>query len=214
MNKTFFLFWQAFSLPIGYVVANTYLNINNYIIQLNDFLHTKFSTIFSATESLALIIFLVVFMFPNLYVYMSLHSIKKDLVNERIQKDIHITPHEQDIEINNKHYTIRGTLDSHVIGFILVSMFSFVIDYSSLTLLLLYFISLVLIAVVYGEQLLIIVNPYLRFKYQVFILQGGDKTLYIIMEKEKEFEKPKFSEYIIDWYYDHLILIGFKNTTT
>jgi len=34
------------------------------------------------------------------------------------------------------------------------------------------------------------------------------------MEKEKEFEKPKFSEYIIDWYYDHLILIGFKNTTT
>jgi len=145
---------------------------------------------------------------------MSLHSIKEDLVNERIQKDIHITPHEQDIEINNKHYTIRGTLDSHVIGFILVSMFSFVIDYSSLTLLLLYFITLVLIAVVYGEELLIIVNPYLRFKYQVFILQGGDKTLYIIMEKEKEFEKAKFSEYIIDWYYDHLILIGFKNTTT
>jgi len=214
MTKTFFLFWQAFSLPIAYVVTNTYLNINNYIIQLNEFLHTKFPTISPESGILALTIFLVVFLFPNLYVYISLYSIKEDLVNERIQKDIHITPHEQDIEINNKHYTIRGTLDSHVIGFILVSLFSFVIDYSSLTILLLYFTSLVLIAVVYGEELLLIVNPYLRLKYQVFILQGGDRTLYIILEKEREFEKPRFSDYVIDWYYNHLILIGFKNTTS
>ena len=31
------------------------------------------------------------------------------------------------------------------------------------------------------------------------------------MEKEKEFERPKFSEYLIDWYYDHYVLVGFKN---
>jgi len=214
MTKTFFLFWQAFSLPIAYIVTNAYLNINNYIIQLKEFFHTKFPTISPESGILALIIFLVVFLLPNFYVYISLYSIKEDLVNEKIQRDIHITPHEQDIEINNKHYTIRGTLDNHVIGFILVSLFSFVTDYSSLTILLLYFITLVLIAVVYGEELLIIMNPYLRFKYQVFILQGGEKTLYIIMEKEKEFEKPKFSEYIIDWYFDHLILIGFRNKTS
>jgi len=214
MNKTFFLFWQVFSLPIAYVVTNAYLNINNYIIQLNGFLHTKFLTISPESGILALIIFLVVFVLPNLYVYISLYSIKEDLVNERVQRDIHIIPHEQDIEINNKHYTIRGTLDSYVIGIILVTFFSFVIDYSSLAILLLYFITLGLISVIYGDGLLIIVNPYLRLKYQVFILQGGDKTFYIIMEKEKEFEKPKFSEYIIDWYYNHLILIGVKNKTS
>jgi len=151
---------------------------------------------------------------PNLYVYIFLYSIKEDLVNEKIQRDIHIILHEQDIEINNKHYTIKGTLDSYLVGFILVSLFSFVIDYSSLAILLLYAITFVIIGVLYEEELLIIVNPYLRLKYQVFILQGGEKILYIIMEKEKEFEKPRFSEYIIDWYYDHLILIGFKNKTS
>jgi hypothetical protein len=214
MNKTFLLFWQAFSLPIAYVVINAYLNINNYIIQLNEFFNTKLPTIPSESGILALIIFLVVFVLPNFYIYISLYSLKEDLVNEKIQRDIHITPHDQYIEINNKHYTIRGTLDNHVVGFLLVSLISFVIDYSSLTLLLLYFITLVLIGVIYGEELLLIVNPYLRLKYQVFILQGGDKTLYILLEKEKEFEKPKFSEYIIDWYHDQLILIGFKNKTS
>jgi len=212
MNKTYFLFWQVFSLPIAYIVANAYLNVDNYIIQLNDFFHTEFPSIFPESEILALIIFLTVFMLPNLYVYMSLHSIKEDLLNGKIQRDIRITPHEQYIEINNRNYTIRDTLDNQLIGFILGSIFPFIIDYSSLTLLLLYSITLAIISTVYIEGSLIVINPYLRFKYHIFVLQSEDKTLYIIVEKEKEFERPKFSEYVIDWYYDHLILIGFKDT--
>jgi len=212
MNKTYFLFWQAFSLPIAYIVANAYLNVDNYIIQLNDFFNTKFPAVFPESGTLALIIFLAVFTLPNLYVYMSLHSIKEDLVNEKIQRDIHITPYEQYIEINTRNYTIRDTLDNQLIGFILTSIFPFIIDYSSLTLLLLYSITLAIISTVYVEGSLIVINPYLRLKYNIFILQSEDRTLYIIMEKEKEFEKPKFSEYVIDWYYDHLILVGFKDT--
>jgi len=211
MNKAYFLFWQAFSLPIAYIVANAYLNVDNYIIQLNDFFHTKFPAIFSESGILALIIFLAVFMFPNLYVYISLHLIKEDLVNEKIQRDIRISPHEQYIEINGRNYTIRGTLDKQIIGFTLVSsIFPFIINYSSLALLLLYCITLVMISIVYVEGSSLVINPYLRLKYHIFVLQSEDKTLYIIMEKEKEFEKPKFSEYVVDWYYDHLILIGFK----
>ena len=213
MNKAYFLFWQAFSLPIAYIVANAYLNVDNYIIQLNDFFHTKFPGIFSESGILALIIFLAVFMFPNLYVYISLHLIKEDLVNEKIQRDIRISPHEQYIEINGRNYTIRGTLDKQIIGFTLVSsIFPFIINYSSLALLLLYCITLVMISIVYVEGSSLVINPYLRLKYHIFVLQSEDKTLYIIMEKEKEFERPKFSEYVIDWYYDHLILIGFKDT--
>jgi len=150
-------------------------------------------------------------MFPNLYVYISLHLIKEDLVNEKIQRDIRISPHEQYIEINGRNYTIRGTLDKQIIGFTLVSsIFPFIINYSSLALLLLYCITLVMISIVYVEGSSLVINPYLRLKYHIFVLQSEDKTLYIIMEKEKEFEKPKFSEYVVDWYYDHLILIGFK----
>ena len=211
MNKTYFLFWQAFSLPIAYIVANAYLNVDNYIIQLNDFFHTKFPAIFPESGILALIIFLAVFMFPNLYVYISLHLIKEDLVNEKIQRDIRISPHEQYIEINGRNYTIRGTLDKQIIGFTLVSsIFPFIINYSSLALLLLYCITLVMISIVYVEGSSLVINPYLRLKYHIFVLQSEDKTLYIIMEKEKEFEKPRFSEYVVDWYYGHLILIGFK----
>ena len=211
MNKTYFLFWQVFSLPIAYIVANAYLNVDNYIIQLNDFFHTEFPSIFPESGILALIIFLTVFMLPNLYVYMSLHSIKEDLVNEKIQRDIHITPHEQYIEINGRNYTIKDTLDKQIIGFTLVStIFPFIVNYSSLTLLLLYFITLVMISTVYVEGSSLVINPYLRLKYHIFVLQSNDKTLYIIMEKEKEFERPKFSEYVVDWYYDHLILVGFN----
>jgi len=212
MDKRYFLFWQAFSLPIAYVVANAYLNVDNYIIQLNDFFHTKFPTIFPESGVLGLIIFLVAFTLPNLYAYISLHSIKEDLVNEKVQRDIRIKPYEQYIEINTRNYTIRDTLDNQLIGFILASIFPFVINYSSLTLLLLYSITLAMIGTVQVEGSLILINPYLRLKYHIFVLQSEDKTLYIIMEKEKEFEKPRFSEYIIDWYYDHLILIGFKDT--
>jgi hypothetical protein len=210
MNKNYILFWQAFSLPIAYVTANAYLNVNNYITQLNSLLHTRIPTIFSESVTLALIIFLTVFMTPNLYVYISLYSLKEDLVNGRIQRDIHITPHEEYIEINNRVYTIKGTLDKQLIEVILVSMFPLIIDYSSLTLMLLSSIILAVISIAYVEGPLILVNPYLRLRYHVFVLQSENKTLYIIMEKEKAFEKPKFSDYVIDWYYDHLVLIGFK----
>ena len=152
------------------------------------------------------------FMLPNLYVYMSFHSIREDLVNGKIQQDIHISPHEQYTEINSRNYTIRGTLDKQIIGFTLISsIFPFIINYSSLALLLLYSITLVMISIVYIEGSSLVINPYLRLKYHIFVLQSEDKTLYIIMEKEKEFEKPRFSEYVIDWYYGHLILIGFKD---
>ena len=212
MNKAYFLFWQAFSLPIAYTITNAYLNVGNYIIQLNDFFHTEFPATFHENGILALVIFLTMFLLPNLYVYMSFRSIREDLVNGKIQRDIHISPHEQYIEINGRNYTIRGTLDKQITGFTLVSsIFPFVIDYSSLALLLLYSITLVMISTVYVEGSSLVINPYLRLKYHIFVLQSEDKTLYIIMEKEKEFEKPKFSEYVVDWYYDHLILIGFKD---
>jgi len=212
MNKAYFLFWQAFSLPIAYTITNAYLNVGNYIIQLNDFFHTEFPATFHENGILALVIFLTMFLLPNLYVYMSFRSIREDLVNGKIQRDIHISPHEQYIEINGRNYTIRGTLDKQITGFTLVSsIFPFVIDYSSLALLLLYSITLVMISIVYVEGSSLVINPYLRLKYHIFVLQSEDKTLYIIMEKEKEFEKPKFSEYVVDWYYDHLILIGFKD---
>jgi hypothetical protein len=205
-----FLFWQSFSLPIAFIVASAYLNVDNYIVQFNHFFHTRFPPVLPESGILALIIFLVTFMLPNLYVYMSLHSIKGDLLNGKIQRDIRITPHEQYIQISNKNYAIRDALDNQLIGFILISMFPFIIDYSSLALLLLSTVTLAMISTVYAEDSLIFMNPYLRFKYHVFTLQSEDKALYIIMEKEKEFEKPKFSEYVIDWYYDHLVLIGFK----
>ena len=211
MNKAYFLFWQAFSLPIAYTTANAYLNVDNYIIQLNGFFRTEFPATFHENVIFALLIFLTMFMLPNFYVYVSLHSIKEDLVNGKIQQDIHISPHEQYTEINGRNYTISGTLDKQIIGFTLVSsIFPFIINYSSLALLLLYCITLVMISIVYVEDSSLVINPYLRLKYHIFILQCEDKTLYIIMEKEKEFEKPRFSEYVVDWYYGHLILIGFK----
>lgn len=205
-----FLFWQAFSLPIAFVAASAYFNIDNYIVQFNHFLHTRFPPVLPESGILALVIFLVTFISPNLYLFTSLHSIKEDLLNEKIQRDIRITPHEQYIQISNKNYAIRD-VDNRLIGFILISMFPFIIDYSSLALLLLTTVTLAMISTIYAEDSLIIMNPYLRFKYHVFTLQSEDKTLYIIMEKEKEFERPKFSEYVIDWYYDHLVLIGFKD---
>jgi len=213
MNKAYFLFWQAFSLPIAYATANAYLNINNYVIQLNGFFHTEFKATFPENKILALVLYVTMFMFPNLYVYMSLYSLKEDLVNGKIQRDIHITPYERYVEINGRNYTIKGTLDKKIIGFALVStLFSFSVNYSSLALLLLYTIMLAVISILYVEDSSFIINPYLRLGYHIFVLQGENKTLYIIMEKEKEFEKPRFSDYVIDWYYDHLILIGFKET--
>jgi hypothetical protein len=211
MKRTFFLFWQTFSLPVAYTVVNAYLNINNYITQLDDFFHTEFPADFPESGALALITFLAVFILPNLYTYISLHSIKEDLVNGKIQRDIRITPYDQRIEIGTRNYMIRGAPNNRLIDFILISISPFIINFSSLALLLLYSATLVMISTLYTEASLIIMNPYLRLKYDVFVLQSENKTLHIIVEKEKEFEKPKLSEYIIDWYYDHLILVGFKD---
>jgi len=211
MKKAYFLFWQTFSLQIAYSVANAYLNFNNYITQLNTIFNTRFQPNFNENPIIALVIFLFTFMFPNIYVFTSLRSIKDDLINGKVQRDIHIKPYDNYIEINGKDYIIRDDLDKQIINLaLLISLFPFVIDYQSLALLLLYGFSLVMISVVYIERPLFLINLYLRLKYDVFVLQSDNKTLYIIMEKEKEFERPRFSRYVIDWYYDHTILIGFK----
>jgi hypothetical protein len=215
MRKTYFLFWQAFSLPIAYSVSNAYLNTNNYITQFNNLFSTNFPTNIPENPTIALALFLIILIIPNLYVFLSLYSLKYDLINGRLQRDIHITPHKQHIEINGKNYMLKNTLDRQITSFTLLSSLpSFLINYHSLSLLLLYFTTLTMISIVYTEGSTILINPYLRLKYQVFTLQSEGKNLYIIMEKEKEFERPRFSDYIIDWYYDHLILIGFKDMMT
>lgn len=192
-----------------------YLNIDSYVNQLDNFLNSSFHANFHENPIIALILFLVTFMFPNLYVYVSLHSIKDDLMNRKVQRDIHIKPYDHYIEINGKEYSIRDNLDRRIMNFaLLFSLFPFVVDYQSLVPLLLYFFTLAITSVVYSEGSLLLMNPYLLLKYNIFVLQNNNKTLYIIMEKEKEFERPRFSDYVIDWYYDHLILIGFKETST
>ena len=211
MKKAYFLFWQTFSLQIAYSVTNAYLNFNNYITQLNTIFDTRFQPNFNENLIIALVIFLFTFMFPNIYVFISLHSIKDDLINGKVQRDIRIKPYDNYIEINGNDYIIRDDLDKQIINLVLlISLFPFVIDYQSLALLLLYGFSLAMISIVYTERPLFLINPYLRLKYDVFVLQSDNKTLYIIMEKEKGFERPRFSKYVIDWYYDHTILIGFK----
>jgi len=215
MRKTYFLFWQAFSLPIAYSVSNAYLNINNYITQFNNLFSTNFPTTLPENPTIALALFLIMLIIPNNYVFLSLYSLKYDLINGRLQRDIRITLHKQHIEINGKNYILKESLDKQIIGFTLLSSLpSFLINYHSLALLLMYFTTLAMISVIYTEGSTILINPYLRLKYQVFTLQSEGKNLYIIMEKEKEFERPRFSDYIVDWYYDHLILIGFKTMMT
>jgi len=208
------LFWQAFSLPIAYSVMEIYLNIGNYVNQLDSFFNFSFHPNFHENPIIALALFLATFMFPNLYVYISLCSIKDDLINRKVQRDIHIKPYDNYIEINGKEYSVRDNLDKRIMNFaLLFSLFPFVVDYQSLATLLLYFFTLATISVVYSEGPLLLMNPYLLLKYNIFALQNNNKTLYIIMEKEKELERPRFSDYIIDWYYEHLILIGFKEIT-
>jgi hypothetical protein len=211
MKKAYFLFWQTFSLQIAYSIANIYLNINNYIAQLEGVFNTTFYINFHENPIIALVLFLVTFAFPNLYVHISLHAMKDDLMNKKIQRDINIKPHEYNIEINGKEYSIRDNLDKRILNFtLLISIFPFIIDYKSLVLLPLYFFTLAIISIVHTEGSLFLMNPYLLLKFNIFTLQNNGKTLYIIIEKEKEFENPRFSDYVIDWYYDHLILIGFK----
>lgn len=201
--------------PIAYSVSNAYLNINNYTTQFNNLFCTNFPTTLPENPTIALALFLIMLIIPNLYVFLSLYSLKYDLINGRLQRDIHITLHKQHVEINGKNYIPKESLDKQIIGFTLLSsLLSFLINYHSLALLLLYFTTLTMISVIYTEGSTILINPYLRLKYQVFTLQSEGKNLYIIMEKEKEFERPRFSDYIVDWYYDHLILIGFKTMMT
>jgi DNA helicase HerA-like ATPase len=73
-----------------------------------------------------------------------------------------------------------------------------------------FFAVIILIGLSNPGAVFITVNPYLRSKYDVYVLKNNDRTLYIIIEKEKEYERPKFSEYIIDWFYGHEVLIGFR----
>jgi len=215
VKRSYFLFWQAFSLQIAYSIMEIYLNIDSYVNQLDNFLNSSFHVNFHENPIIALILFLVTFTFPNLYVYVSLHSIKDDLMNRKVQRDIHIKPYDHYIEINGKEYSIRDNLDRRIMNFaLLFSLFPFVVDYQSLAPPLLYFFTLAIISVVYSEGSLLLMNPYLLLKYNIFVLQNNNKTLYIIMEKEKELERPRFSDYVIDWYYDYLILIGFKETST
>jgi len=205
------MFWQAFSLPIAYTTANAYLNLNNYTSQFNNLFCTNFPTI-TENPTIALALFLIMLIIPNLYVFLSLYSLKIDLINGRLKRDIRITLHKNHIEISGKNFTVTDTLDRQIVEFTLLStVFPFIVDYRSLALVLLYVATLTLIGVMYLGGSVILLNPYLRLRYQAFILQNDSVTLYIIMEKEKEFERPKFSDYIVDWFYDHTILIGFKD---
>jgi len=215
MKRTYFLFWQAFSLQIAYIMSNIYLNLNNYVNQLDEFFHINFNVVFNTNLIGTMIIFLLMIMIPNLYVFVSFHSIKDDLVNRKVQRDINIKPYENYIEINRENFSVIDSIDKSVINFALLSsLFPFIIDYQSLVYLLLYFVTLLSIGIVYTEGPSLLLNPYLLLKYNIFVLQNNKKRLYIIIEKEKEFERPRFSDYVIDWYYDHLILIGFKESVS
>jgi len=197
------LFWQTFSLTTAYIVASAYLNLDNYVTQINDLLGTKIRINFPENGILALTTFLITFVLPNLYVFLSLHSMKEDLVKGRIQRDIRIIPQEKSIQIGARNYTIqtRNYTTDQFLGFVLISMFPFLINYSSLALLLLTVVTLVMISL-HNDGIL--TNPYLRFKYHVFTLQSEDKRLHVIMEKG---ERP--TGYVVDWLYDHSVLVGF-----
>ncbi|BFI75390.1 hypothetical protein [Sulfurisphaera ohwakuensis] len=214
MSKVYFLFWQAFSLPIAYIVASAYLNINNYIVQLDQLFHMDLSINLPDSIPIAILFFIGALTIPNIYVFLSFESIKedlvRDLVNEKKEKDLPIETKDNFITIDGHSYTIDDTLDNQLIGFILGSIFPFIINYSSLAILVLYLTIFFFIGTIYVDSSMIVINPYLRIKYQILTLRHEDRRIFIIIEKEKEHERPKFSDYEIRWFYDHLILIGFK----
>ena len=207
------LLFQTLSLPIAYILTNIYINIDNYIEQLDRDFNIKLPTI-PVDFYLAVAIFVVLFIAPNVYVFALLRMLKKDLIEGKITRDVEIIPHDDHIEVGGRDYTISEALDHGLTGLVLISIFPFTIDFSSLVptlfLLALYIVMLIVMAMVYDEGSLVLDDPYLRLKYHVVTLQSGEKTLVAIMEKE--FERPRFTEYIFDWIYDHSVLVGFKVT--
>jgi hypothetical protein len=210
MRKPVLLFWQAFSFPIAYVSVNMYLNINNYIDQIDRFFGTGSGTYITENAPVALTVFLLLFLFPNIYVFASLRLLKNDMLNNKLQPDINIIPHDGYIEISGKEYRLIRQTGITPFGFTLISLFPLIMNYSSLAPVLAFFAVIILIGLSNPGAVFVTVNPYLRSKYDVYVLKNNDRTLYIIIEKEKEYERPKFSDYIIDWFYGHEVLIGFR----
>jgi hypothetical protein len=210
MRRPVLLVWQAFSFPVAYVSANVYLNVNNYIDQIDRFFGTGSGAHITENAPVALTIFLVLFLFPNVYVLASLRLLKNDLLNNKLQPDISITPRDNYVEISGKEYRLVREINGVPFGFILISLFPLIMDYSSLAPVLAFLTVIILTGLSYPGAVFITANPYLRSKYDVYVLRNNDRTLYIVMEKEKEFERPKFSDYIIEWFYDRKALIGFR----
>jgi hypothetical protein len=204
------LVWQSLSFPIAYVSANIYLNINNYVDQIDRFFGTGFNTYINENGIVAVAVFLILFLFPNLYVFTSLHLLKNDLLDNKLQPDVSIIPHDDYIEIGSKEYRLVQELNSVPFSFIIISLFPLLINYSSLVQVLASVIIIILTGSSCPGTSFIAVNPYLRSKYDVYVLKNDDKTIYIVMEKEKELEKPKFSNYMTDWFYGHMVIIGFR----
>jgi len=210
MRRPALLVWQAFSFPIAYVSANVYLNVNNYIDQIDSFFGTGSGVHINENAPVALTIFLILSLFPNLYVFTSLRLLKNDLLNNKLQPDVSITPHDDYAEVSGKRYELVRELNGVPFGLTLISLFPLIMSYSSLVPVLAFLTIIILIGSSYPGAVFVTANPYLRSKYDVYVLKNNDRTLYIVMEKEKEFERPNFSDYVIDWFYDHKVLIGFK----
>lgn len=187
-----------------------YLNVNNYIDQIDRFFGTGSGVHINESGVIAITIFLTLSLFPNIYVFTSLRLLKNDLLNSKLQPDVSITPHDNYVEISGKRYELVRELNGVPFGFTLISLFPLIMSYSSLVPVLAFLTIIMLIGSSYPGAVFITANPYLRLKYDVYVLRNNDRTLYILTEKEKEFERPKFSDYITDWFYDRKVLIGFK----
>jgi hypothetical protein len=210
MRKPALLVWQAFSFPVAYVSANVYLNVNNYVDQIDRFFGTGSGAHITENAPVALTVFLILFLFPNVHVFASLRSLKNDLLNDKLQPDVSIIPRDNYVEISGKEYKSIRETGLTPFGFTLISLFPLIMSYSSLVPVLAFLTVITLIGLSYPGTVFITANPYLRSKYNVYVLRNNDRTLYIITEKEKEFERPNFSDYIIDWLYDRKVLIGFR----
>jgi hypothetical protein len=132
---------------------------------------------------------------------------KKDLLNGGTQTDVRVKAFEDHIDLGGKKYILEDNINKPITGAILL-LSPFIVDFRSLPLVLLYLAVLAIIG--YTGRRFVTHNPYLLLKYDVFVLRSDRKKVYIILEKEKEFERPKLNSYIIDWYLGHSVLIGFK----
>ncbi|MCI4408453.1 MAG: hypothetical protein JHC26_05130 [Thermofilum sp.] len=203
-------FWHTFSLPIAYVIANAYLNVNSYVDQLGLMFNAEYNVNYDVNGYIAVALFLALFITPNVLVFSSLSLLKNDVLSGKIQNDISIISHARHIEVSGKRYTLGNSLNNCVFSPLLISFLILVIDYSRLQLLLLMVLMVALAGFTVNTKQLILCDPYLRLKYDVYTLWGEGKTLYLIIEKEKEFEYPVLNNYVISWFYGHSILVGFK----